>query len=70
VFELLNLLEKLAAILRPRINLVLYHCAGAQLRLASACVVHGAPPPAEALLAASAPPDANDESTTALIPRY
>ena len=62
VFEPLELLEKLAALVpRPRINLVLYHGVLAPHSDWCARVVASGAPPAAA--GASAGPDATDEST-------
>jgi hypothetical protein len=71
VFEPLELLEKLAALVpRPRINLVLYHGVLAPHSSWRARVVtHGAPP-AGAPVVASASADASDEPTTAPGARY
>src|SRR5262249_37743875 len=69
VFEPLELLEKLAALIpRPRINLVLYHGVLAPHSGWRARVVAYGAPPAEAPVVASAAPEANDESTTAPVP--
>jgi hypothetical protein len=71
VFEPLELLEKLAALVpRPRINLVLYHGVLApNSSWRERAVAYGTPPVAEAPLAASATPDTNDEPTPTRVPR-
>jgi hypothetical protein len=71
VFEALELLEKLAALIpRPRINLVLYHGVLAPNSRWRARVVGYGAPPAEALVIARATPDATEESTPAPVARY
>ena len=71
VFEALELLEKLAALIpRPRTNLVLYHGVLApHAAWRERVVIYGAPPVAEAPVVARAYTEATDEPTAPPSPR-